>query len=274
MFVGTSTGAEGGPLIIQTVNAAIAATQPMTITIASRTRLSEQEPFAAGCRSLCLAPAAICDTMSRFAFLPRDENVRGLGLPARPSCRTGVVVVSGSVARGAILTRSVDVSGRVTAYAFRDGAVLDVERSANAMLLRDGMAYPLAYDTQPEEHRAAFATIAIDARTRRAGIWRIDHTASFSLASEGSIGPRGALILPKLFRRCVSFLAARFRGGLRRWLKSQGGHADDVVICDRRLTRMSDLLVEAGTLVRSTLDATRLSSWRAKRSHRKFFLRG
>lgn len=146
-----------------------------------------------------------------------------------------------------------------SAYAFREGAPLDVAQSVNATLLRDGMAYPLAYDTQPDEHRALFAGLARAARSAGRGVWRLDRTPAFTLATEASIGPRGALIFPKLFRRCVGFFGARlagFRGGIRAWLEGEGGRANDVVIAGGRLVRLSELIVEADRAVRTRVDAT------------------
>jgi len=61
-------------------------------------------------------------------------------------------------------------------------------------------------------HRALFATLARKARRRHLGVWQLDRTRAFPLATERSIGPRGALVFPKLFRRCIRYLADRFSG--------------------------------------------------------------
>jgi len=81
-------------------------------------------------------------------------------------------------------------------------------------------------------------------------VWALDRTRAFALASAGSIGVRGALIFPKLFRRCVAFLTDRFsgfRGGIREWLQSEAGPDNDVVIVDRRLRRLHELSRTAST---------------------------
>lgn len=184
----------------------------------------------------------------RCASTARDALLRALGLGAR-----------WDFVRGSVLTRSVDPTGRVIGYAFRDGAE-SIPSSANAAMLREGMAYPLAYDTQPPEHRALFAELARAARKARVGIWHHDRTAAFALATEASIGVRGALIFPKLFRRCVSYLTDRFhgfRGGLREWLEKEAGPGNDVMIVGGKLMRLSALVVSANRSITTRIDATR-----------------
>ncbi|MBI2389514.1 MAG: thermonuclease family protein [Deltaproteobacteria bacterium] len=163
--------------------------------------------------------------------------------------------------RGTILTRSIDPNGRVIAYAFRHVAPLHVRSSVNAEMLRAGMAYPLAYDTQPAEDRRAFAAIARLARMKKLGVWAIDRTPAFPLATERSIGPHGALIFPKLFRRCLAYVSERlsgFRGDFRAWLEGEAGADNDVVIVRGRLMRLSALVEEVGREVRTRVDGARV----------------
>jgi endonuclease YncB( thermonuclease family) len=195
----------------------------------------------------------------RCADIARDALLRALGIGGARIVHD--YVEHAELARGTILARGVDVNGRVIAYAFTDGAALDIARSVNATLLRDGMAYPLAYDTQPEVHRALFASFARAARRAGTGIWQHDRTGEFRLASAASIGVRGALIFPKLFRRCVAFLTDRFsgfRGGIREWLESEGGPVNDVVIVGRRLRRLSELIAEGERSVTTRTDAMKV----------------
>lgn len=176
--------------------------------------------------------------------------------------------------RGAILTRAIDPQGRVIAYALADpiAKTLRTDRRTriprallretfNAAMLARGMAYPLAYDTQPEDHRTAFASLAREARASRRGVWSRDRTKSFRLAGRGSIGARGALIFPKLFRRCVAFLEDRlagFDGTIARWLESEAGGDNDVVMVGRELTRLSAVLGQVGEVVQTKVDVTRV----------------
>lgn len=167
------------------------------------------------------------------------------------------LVTRAPAVRGSILTRSIDPNGRVIAYAFRDDAPIEVASSVNAAMLRGGMAYPLAYDTQPVEDRELFARLARAARRQRLGVWAHDRTPAFGLASERSIGPHGALIFPKLFRRCLAYFADRFsgfRGDLRAWLESEAGADNDVVLVRGKLTRLSALVSGIGREVHTRLD--------------------
>lgn len=165
-------------------------------------------------------------------------------------------VVAGAHVRGAVLARSIDANGRVIGYAFRDPST-DVAHSANAAMLREGFAYPLAYDTQPLTERMLLAGLARSARRRKLAVWAHDSTRAFKLASEASIGERGPLIFPKLFRPCLSFLTARYhgyRGGVRSWLETEGGPTNDVVMVRGRLSRLSALVSDVGRDVSTRAD--------------------
>jgi len=195
----------------------------------------------------------------RLADRARDTLMRALGIAFFRVEHD--YVREGDHARGTIVARGVDGHGRVIAYAFRDEAPLDVARSVNATMLREGLAYPLAYDTQPDEHRAVFVRLARDAGRAARGVWALDRTREFALASAGSIGTRGALIFPKLFRRCVAFLTDRvsgFRGGIGAWLQSEAGPANDVVIVAGRLRRLHELVAHAEHGVTTTIEPTRV----------------
>jgi endonuclease YncB( thermonuclease family) len=223
----------------------------------------------------------------------RAALLRAAGFEAERPAGDGERAGATSV-RGAIAARGVDPHGRVIAYAFRErafceralreraagesalreraagesafrarvfragaSATLDVASSINAALLRMGLAYPLAYDTQPASERALFASIARGARARSAGVWALDRTAAFTLAGARSIDARGALVFPKLFRRCLSYLADRragFRGDLRAWLEREAGADNDVVIARGRLTRLSAWIDAGERAVRTRID--------------------
>jgi endonuclease YncB( thermonuclease family) len=155
-----------------------------------------------------------------------------------------------AVVPGTILCQSADVNGRPVCYLLpgdegrdlRDGAWIHVDddllaRTLNARLLREGLVYPLVYTSTPFDHRRALRELAAAARAARRGVWEIDMTAQFKLEGQESIGPRGQLILPKLFRRCTDFLRdARdgFRGDLKDWL---------IAISRRRSRRENDRVV-------------------------------
>lgn len=177
------------------------------------------------------------------------------------------------VVRGAILTRDIDMQGRPLGYwlAGEDGvgcggptlkrAVL--ARTVNAAMLRAGVAYALAYDTDPALHRAVFRQLAHAAKKKGLGVWAEDVTmAGLTLHGRGSVGLHGALVYPKLFRRCVQYLDDRLAGtrdGLRRWLVRHGREDDVVILPSHRLARLSDVVVERGRRVAMRVDPTELT---------------
>ena len=162
----------------------------------------------------------------------------------------GAVIVSASprTVPVTVLAAGIDAHGRVIAYLLPDararaGArarhvslrmrVTDavLRATANYALVHQGHAYPLAYTSQPVAHRAAFRDAARRARRARLGVWSEDATArGFGLhGGLRALGPHGALVVPKLFRRCVDYLGAREREGAARgnfvdWLAAHGSH--------------------------------------------------
>ena len=112
------------------------------------------------------------------------------------------------------------------------------------------------YDSQPRAHRAKFGELAEAARRARKGVWAHDRSREgFVLRSEASLGPHGALVFPKLFRRSVTFLREASRGlGFREWLRGWSEADDAVRIGEGAWRRLSDLLGERGGLVRVERD--------------------
>ncbi len=116
-----------------------------------------------------------------------------------------------------------------------------VERSVNRRLLADGAVYPMLYDSLAPDRRAALRAAAAQARDAGRGIWARDATTTgFELRDHASLGPGGALILPKLFRRCIEYLQARSAGQtLPEWLRASAATRrpdDDGVRVGGRLT--------------------------------------
>jgi endonuclease YncB( thermonuclease family) len=128
---------------------------------------------------------------------------------------------------GHIMTRFADKYGRAVAFAFAGqrsgrspdgGAVrLDVrgmKASANFLLLRDGLAYPTFYSLLYPDLREAMAEAAVKAREAGKGIWAEDVTTSgFRLSSRKQLQQQ-VVLLPKLFRRLVDYLALDETGGV------------------------------------------------------------
>jgi len=98
--------------------------------------------------------------------------------------------------------------------------------------------------------------LALQARNAGRGVWAVDSTAQFKLVDQQSIGPHGALILPKLFRRCTDYVTAvagGFHGNLVDWIldvsKSPTRNENDaVVVCGLEL-HLSDLIEQRNRTV-------------------------
>lgn len=126
---------------------------------------------------------------------------------------------------GHILTRFADKYGRAVSFAFtgghrgRDGSqvYLDVDgmrASANYQLLVDGLAYPTFYSLLYVDLRQAMSDAAVAARAAGKGLWPHDVTLSgFRLRSREQLRDE-LVILPKLFRRLVDYLALDEAGGV------------------------------------------------------------
>jgi hypothetical protein len=131
-----------------------------------------------------------------------------------------------------------------------DDAMLD--RTLNARLLREGLAYLTLYTSTPKRHRRHLRSIATAARTARRGVWEVDDTIGWLLTEQDDIGPKGQLILPKLFRRCTDYLAdveRGFDGNLVDWLLDVSASPsrdenDRVVVGGRLEVHLSSLLMQ------------------------------
>lgn len=168
---------------------------------------------------------------------------------------------------GVVLASETDVYGRLIGYAFVvedaedllrttastiavdkvDAAIL--KQSLNFAMIADGMAYYTGYSQMPKPHRDLFieavhaAQKASAEQKEKPSIWKLDKgwKTPVTLLDEGSIGPNsGRLILPKLYRRCISYLvsvnADDFTGDLHQWMrKTSEDNADIVEIGDRRV---------------------------------------
>lgn len=145
-----------------------------------------------------------------LTFLGFEEVVRGTNetvTSARPESVPGF-----------ILSRFADTYGRAVAFVFpgnhpnRDGSsvFLDVpllRQSGNYHLLDQGLVYPTFYSLLYHELRAAMGAAASDARKRKLGLWAKDASnAGFELTEFSDITDN-VVILPKLFRRLLDYLA-------------------------------------------------------------------
>jgi endonuclease YncB( thermonuclease family) len=210
----------------------------------------------------------------------RDALLKLMGFKD-PQYRTdGATVTSASVqtVRGAILSNAAEVNGRPISYGLlekdakglTDGTRVGVtnailQKTLNAKQLLSGMAYLTVYSSTPETHRSFLRALTLKARATKLGVWARDASANFKLTGKESVGERGALILPKLFRRAVSYLNAKAKnpslGSIKDWMissQTSGAPEDDLVKINLQTVRLSSLLTVAGNQVKFAVDTTDL----------------
>ncbi len=120
---------------------------------------------------------------------------------------------------GFILTRFADTYGRCVAFVFKGQApkadhngeiYIDkslLHQSANDHLLATGLVYPTFYSKLYPDLRQEMTKTADKARHNKKGIWQEDKTTNgFVLESLKTITDQ-VVILPKLFRRLLDYLA-------------------------------------------------------------------
>jgi hypothetical protein len=123
-------------------------------------------------------------------------------------------------------------------------------------MLQSGAAYHLAYSSLGAQLREELLSLSMQARRARRGVWASDSTAAFPFHGLGSVCERGALVFPKLFRRCVAFCREAPRITARElvdWLRCTPGQ-DDLVQIGARRGRWSDLLSSGRERVRVSVD--------------------
>jgi len=217
---------------------------------APETHYQEQaQPLADPARDRLLA---LCG----FKRVRHDGQVVIAATPTeRPAAALAHIVDANGRPVVLLLTR-----GRLPAdgsYVAVDDALLG--RTINAALLADGSAYVTLYESAAPSLRRALRALAAEARKAGLGVWDADATSAFTLRGQASIGPEGALILPKLFRRCTDYLRTRSSGEtLVHWLQTQGdppgSEDDEVMIGGRTLVRLSDLIEQRNTKIAFSAD--------------------
>jgi uncharacterized protein (DUF952 family) len=119
---------------------------------------------------------------------------------------------------GYILTRFADKYGRAVSFAYAGPSDHDdlssvfvdeqlLGQSVNFQLVADGLAYPTYYSKLFPDLRNALTVAANQARTARAGVWEDDATTSGATITSLEALNDQLVILPKLFRRLVDYLA-------------------------------------------------------------------
>jgi uncharacterized protein (DUF952 family) len=134
--------------------------------------------------------------------------------------RDGETVTSSTPAQtqGYILTRFADKYGRPVSFAYAGqsdqpdlGAVFVDEdllaASVNYQLAAQGLVYPTYYSKLYQDLRTALTAAVEQARGAKAGVWDADATTAGAQVTGLAALDDELVILPKLFRRLVDYLA-------------------------------------------------------------------
>ena len=124
---------------------------------------------------------------------------------------------------GFIAASKLDVYERPVSFVFQDsdslsdGLELTAEElpyreSINYRLMKRGLVYPTFYKGLDDSLLQAFREVTRRARRASRGLWAIDRTRGFTLWDRKTI-QEDVLIMPKLFRRFVSFF--RYRSDIK-----------------------------------------------------------
>ncbi|MBK8782173.1 MAG: thermonuclease family protein [Anaerolineales bacterium] len=162
---------------------------------------------------------------------------------------------------GFIASATTDNFGRPISYLFPknakliDGALMDsatmpIEDSINFQLVREGLVYPTFYTTTDRVFAEKIRAVVTRARKTKRGIWSIDKTPDFSLLDIRAL-QEDILLMPKLFRRLVSFFDnySDF-GKLEEYMKKQ---RDNLVLWDgTKKKSMADLMKISGRRIQMT----------------------
>lgn len=192
----------------------------------------------------------------------RDALLAHLGFTGLAYAGTQVVAATPTTLSAVVLARLVEVNGRPVALllpprpdlAGGDRVALTpelVEASANLWLVRTGEAYPLTYTSTDPPTREQFRAEAALARASATGLWAVDRTPQFPVGSQDDLGPGGALVFPKLFRRATDHLRAGTALTLPQWLAAHPDTEDDLVqVAGADPVPLHTLLTQEGTVVR------------------------
>ncbi|MBW4509532.1 MAG: thermonuclease family protein [Scytonematopsis contorta HA4267-MV1] len=155
----------------------------------------------------------------KFAHAAGDELLKYLGFKNFTRNKNEVITkAEPEEVPGFILTRFADQYGRGVAFVFKgksekeDGSdvYLDealLKKSANYHLLETGLVYPTFYSKLFPDLRKVLTAASQKARKDKKGLWELDKTnEGFNLENVETITD-DVVILPKLFRRLISYLA-------------------------------------------------------------------
>lgn len=166
---------------------------------------------------------------------------------------------------GYILSNGLDVHGRTIAFVFTgtppnmDGSRLVVEPamlddSLNAVLLRQGQAYPAFYLTLPAALRDHLKGMVTKAKNDRMGLWAEATASTTQPATISGVSQFQDLVMwPKLFRRLATFFAdgQTDLATLDAWLREDPRDRDDrLLLPTMELGNMHNLIAVQGNQLR------------------------
>ena len=154
----------------------------------------------------------------RYAHDARDALVGLLGFTRVQRRGEAVTASTPLETTGYILTRFADTYGRPVALVYPgepaepDGRAVHVtpehlRGSLNHQLLADGLAYPTYYSKLYADLRTTLTQAVAQARGTGRGLWPGDATNRGVAVEAGDTLTDHAVILPKLFRRLIDYLA-------------------------------------------------------------------
>jgi len=157
-----------------------------------------------------------------LAHQARDELVRWLGFRAIERSGETVTAATPDELPGYLLTRGADVYGRCVALIGRGDPpaasgtqamvrVGELRRTANHRLIATGLAYPTFYLKLYPDLRAELVKQSHQARDANKGVWARDRTQKGVAVESLATLTDEAVLLPKLFRRLVDYLAINDR---------------------------------------------------------------
>jgi hypothetical protein len=153
-----------------------------------------------------------------FAHKAADELLRWLGFRGVQRDGEEVTQATPDELPGFLLTRGADLYGRCVALVGRgdppgaSGSQVNVtvallRRTANHRLMATGLAYPTYYLKLYPDLRRELTKQALSARAGGKGLWALDLSQKGVEIQSVATLTDDAVILPKLFRRLVDYLA-------------------------------------------------------------------
>lgn len=153
-----------------------------------------------------------------LAHAPADRLLALIGFSDVKRDRETVVSATPDETPGYILTRFADKYGRPVAFAYageaREHDLIQVHvtaqmlrESVNHRLLAEGLVYPTFYSKLYPDLRTELTAAAQSARRSGNGVWARDATTSGATITSLADLDDHVVILPKLFRRLVDYLA-------------------------------------------------------------------